>query len=152
VNGDLAELYRDVIVDHGNHPRHHHALEHSTGSAEGVNPLCGDEITVYVRVDDGVIDDIGFESQGCSISTASASLMTEALIGKSAKEALAMFEDVHAMLTNEPAEARSLGKLDALGGVAAYPMRVKCATLAWHTMREAVVGQPAVTESGSAGS
>jgi nitrogen fixation NifU-like protein len=78
--------------------------------------------------------------------------MTEALIGKSAKEALAMFEDVHAMLTNEPAEARSLGKLDALGGVAAYPMRVKCATLAWHTMREAVVGQPAVTESGSTGS
>jgi nitrogen fixation NifU-like protein len=152
VKDDLAALYRDVIVDHGNRPRNHQAIERSTGSAEGANPLCGDEITVYVRVDDGVIDDIGFESQGCSISTASASLMTEALIGKSVEEALLLFEDVHAMLAKSPANVRSLGKLDALAGVAAYPMRVKCATLAWHTMREAVVGHPAVTASGHAGS
>jgi nitrogen fixation NifU-like protein len=138
---ELGTLYRDVIVEHGNHPRNHGALGNDAVSAEGVNPLCGDEITVYLRLDGDVITDAGFESHSCAISTASASLMTEALIGKSRSEALDLFDDVRAMLTSTApsvAETDRVGKLRALSGVSAYPMRVKCATLPWHTFREAL--------------
>jgi nitrogen fixation protein NifU and related proteins len=138
---EFGTLYRDVIVEHGNHPRNHRALGNDAVSAEGVNPLCGDEITVYLRLDGDVIADAGFESHSCAISTASASLMTEALIGKTRSEALDLFDDVRAMLTSTTpsvAETDRVGKLRALSGVSAYPMRVKCATLPWHTFREAL--------------
>ena len=139
---ELGTLYRDVIVEHGNHPRNHRNLGNDAVSAEGVNPLCGDEITVYLRLDGDVIADAGFESHSCAISTASASLMTEALIGKTRSEALDLFDDVRAMLTSTTPivdQADRVGKLRALSGVSAYPMRVKCATLPWHTFREALV-------------
>ena len=141
MNGELTTLYRDVIVDHGNHPRNHRAIDHEAVSAEGVNPLCGDEITVYLHLDDDVITDAAFESHGCAISTASASLMTEALIGKTRSEAIDLFEDVRTMLTTATPSTEDtdrLGKLRVLAGVGAYPMRVKCATLPWHTFREAL--------------
>jgi nitrogen fixation protein NifU and related proteins len=142
VNDDLAGLYRDVIVEHGNRPRNHRTIEHDAVSAAGDNPLCGDEITVYVRLDGDVIADAAFESHSCAISTASASLMTEALIGKTRAEALALFDAVREMLVTATTGAElpdpRLGKLAALAGIGAYPMRVKCATLAWHTLREAL--------------
>ena len=141
MSNELGTLYRDVIVEHGNHPRNHRALGNDAVSAEGTNPLCGDEITVYLRLDGDRIADAGFESHSCAISTASASLMTEALIGKTRSEALDLFDDVRAMLMgNSPGvdDAGRIGKLRALSGVGAYPMRVKCATLPWHTFREAL--------------
>jgi nitrogen fixation NifU-like protein len=141
VSNELGTLYRDVIVEHGNHPRNHRAIGPGALSAEGVNPLCGDEITVYLRLDGDVIADAGFESHSCAISTASASLMTEALIGKTRSEALDLFDEVRAMLTSTTpsvAETDRVGKLRALSGVSAYPMRVKCATLPWHTFRAAL--------------
>jgi nitrogen fixation protein NifU and related proteins len=154
VSLDLAALYRDVIVEHANHPRNRRVIEHDAVSAEGVNPLCGDEVTVYLRLDGNVIADVSFEAQGCAISTASASLMTEALIGKTLSEALDLFEGVRAMLTTttrSSTEADRVGKLSALSGISAYPMRVKCATLAWHTFREALEasGATLTTESAS---
>ena len=148
MNDDLAGLYRDVIVEHGNHPRNHRTIEHDAVSAEGDNPLCGDEITVYLRLDGDVIADAAFESHSCAISTASASLMTEALVGKTRSEALDLFEKVREMLvtaTTAGGDERrdpELGKLVVLAGIAAYPMRVKCATLAWHTLREALGSDP----------
>jgi nitrogen fixation NifU-like protein len=150
VSNELGTLYRDVIVEHGNHPRNHRALGDDAVSAEGTNPLCGDEITVYLRLDGDRIADAGFESHSCAISTASASLMTEALIGKTRSEALELFDDVRAMLTNTTpivAEADRVGKLRALSGVSAYPMRVKCATLPWHTFREALNADRGTTVS-----
>jgi nitrogen fixation NifU-like protein len=141
VSEERETLYRDVIIDHGNHPRNHRSIEHDAVSAEGINPLCGDEITVYLRLVDGVIVDIAFESRSCAISTASASLMTEALTGKTRSDALELFDDVHRMLTTTPGvddDTAPVGKLHALSGVGAYPMRVKCATLPWHTFREAL--------------
>ncbi|HEY5014231.1 MAG TPA: SUF system NifU family Fe-S cluster assembly protein [Acidimicrobiia bacterium] len=141
MSDELGTLYRDVIVDHGNHPRNHRALGDEAVSAEGINPLCGDEITVYLRLDGDRIAEATFESQSCAISTASASLMTEALIGKTRSEALDLFDDVRSMLTcTTPIvdETSRIGKLRALSGVSAYPTRVKCATLPWHTFREAL--------------
>jgi nitrogen fixation protein NifU and related proteins len=141
VNNELGTLYQDVIVEHGNHPRNHRALGNDAVSAEGTNPLCGDEITVYLRLDGDRIADAAFESHSCAISTASASLMTEALIGKTRSEALDLFDDVRAMLTSATPmvdEIDRVGKLRVLSGVSAYPMRVKCATLPWHTLREAL--------------
>jgi nitrogen fixation protein NifU and related proteins len=141
VSNELGTLYRDVIVEHGNHPRNHRALGNDAFSAEGTNPLCGDEITVYLRLDGDRIVDAGFESHSCAISTASASLMTEALIGKTRSEALDLFDDVRTMLTSTTPivdETDRVGKLRVLSGVSAYPMRVKCATLPWHTLREAL--------------
>lgn len=148
MNNDLAALYRDVIVDHGNRPRNHRAIEHDAVSAAGDNPLCGDEITVYLRLDGDVIADAAFESHSCAISTASASLMTEALIGKTRSEAIDLFDGVREMLVgattagDDGQRDTRLGKLEVLAGIAAYPMRVKCATLAWHTLREALGPDP----------
>lgn len=138
----LEALYRDVIVDHGRHPRNFGALEGRTHHADGVNPLCGDELHINARVSDGRIDEISFTGSGCAISQASASLMTEALRGRELGEALTLFDRVHAMLTGTPGDASAstdeLGKLAALSGVCEFPTRVKCASLAWQAMRAAL--------------
>jgi nitrogen fixation NifU-like protein len=141
---DLRSLYEEVILDHNRNPRNYPKKPDGCNcSAHGHNPLCGDEVQVHVRLQDGVIQDIGFEGHGCAISTASASLMTEALKGKSEAEAAALFDAIHALLTNQVADdsdaaADRLGKLTVLSGVKEYPMRVKCATLAWHTLAAAL--------------
>lgn len=135
--GDLRELYQEVIFDHNRRPRNFHALEDATHRADGHNPLCGDQLTVYARVEDGVVQDISFIGHGCAISTASASLMTEAVKGKPVEEVEALFHDMHAMLT-ESHPGRDFGKLEVLSGVREFPARVKCATLAWHTLHNAI--------------
>jgi nitrogen fixation NifU-like protein len=136
---ELNDLYRDVILDHNRRPRNFGALEPADASVEGFNPLCGDRLTVRLRLDDDKISDIRFEGQGCAISTASASLMTEAVKGRSRSEALRLFERVHQLLTDDGAPpAEELGKLAALSGVREYPARVKCASLCWHTLASAL--------------
>lgn len=138
---DLRDLYEEVILDHNRNPRNF--LNNPAGAehhAHGFNPLCGDEFSVHLEVKDGVITDAGFEGAGCAISTASASMMTEALKGKTVAEAEELFRRVHNLLTREGAHD-ALGKLEVLAGVREYPMRVKCATLAWHTMHAALEGR-----------
>ena len=146
---DLAELYRDVIVDHNRRPRNRGPLPTASHRAEGNNPLCGDQLHVYVDLERDVIRDLRFEGTGCAISTASASLMSEAVKGKSRAEAAALFAAVHRMLTGGGDVARAeLGKLAALAGVHEFPARVKCASLCWHTLNAALAGsaQPVTTE------
>lgn len=146
---DLAELYRDVIVDHNRRPRNRGPLPSANHRAEGNNPLCGDQLRVYVDMDHDVIRDLRFEGTGCAISTASASLMSEAVKGRSRAEAAALFEAVHRMLTGGGnAGGVELGKLAALGGVREFPARVKCASLCWHTLNAALAdaAQPVTTE------
>ena len=136
---DLRELYQEVIFDHYRKPRNYQALDCASHTAEGHNPLCGDRVTVYLNVADGVIEDLSFKGDGCAISTASASLMTEALKGKKLDEAQQVFDEFHHMLTDaETVGQPSLGKLDVLAGVREFPARVKCATLAWHTLQAAL--------------
>jgi nitrogen fixation NifU-like protein len=137
--GDLRDLYQEVILDHSRRPRNFRVLEGADRRAEGYNPLCGDRVTVYVRMEKGRVGEIGFQGSGCAISTASASMMTEALRGKSAEEAEALFRRFHEMLTGTSGSAaEDLGKLQAFSGVREFPIRVKCATLAWHAMRAAL--------------
>lgn len=146
---DLRELYQDVIFDHYKKPRNCHVLDCANHQAEGYNPLCGDQVTVYLKVDHGVITDLSFKGSGCAISTASASLMTEALKGKRVDEVEHLFEDFHRMVTTpEDAPHPELGKLEVLAGVSEFPARVKCATLAWHTLQSALKNQnkPVSTE------
>src|SRR5579862_5647928 len=134
----LADLYQNVIIEHDRSPRNFRTLDAPTVRAEGRNPLCGDDISVEIALDDhDRIADIGFQGNGCAISRASASLMTGALRGKSVAEARELFDRFHAMATGGE-RTGDLGKLEALGGVAEFPMRVKCATLPWHAMREAL--------------
>ena len=138
---DLKELYQQVILDHNKDPRNFHKLEDANRKAEGYNTLCGDRITLYVRLENDVIADVGFEGTGCAIFKASASLMTQALKGKSKAEATALFDNVHKMLTGEldlSANGNQLGKLAVFSGVCEFPVRVKCATLAWHTLKAAL--------------
>jgi nitrogen fixation protein NifU and related proteins len=137
---DLADLYRDVIIDHNRNPRNFRKLAPPCRHAEGLNPLCGDKLNVYVKVgDDDRITEVSFEGSGCAISVASASLMTEALLGRSRTEAESLFEQIHGMLTGErEADIAAVGKLAALAGVRAYPSRVKCASLCWHTVHSAL--------------
>jgi len=137
---DLRDLYQEVILDHNRRPRNFGPLAGANHSAAGFNPLCGDQLTLHLKVVDGVIEDVRFEGAGCAISTASASLMTEALKGKSEEEAQALFEGVHALLTTGHGtdSAVPLGKLEVLSGVREFPVRVKCATLAWHTLQAAL--------------
>jgi nitrogen fixation NifU-like protein len=135
---ELNELYRDVILDHNRRPRNFGALEPADLSMEGFNPLCGDRLTLRLKLAGQTIEDIRFEGQGCAISTASASLMTEAVKGKTRTEALALFERVHDLLTEDAASADELGKLAALSGVREFPSRVKCASLCWHTLASAL--------------
>ena len=146
---DLRELYQDVIFDHYKKPRNCHVLDCANHQAEGFNPLCGDQVTVYLKVDNGVITDLSFEGTGCAISTASASLMTEALKGKKVAEVEDLFEDFHQMVTTQDdAPHPELGKLEVLAGVSEFPARVKCATLAWRTLQAALKNQnqPVSTE------
>ena len=148
---ELNELYRDVILDHNRRPRNFGGLEPADASVEGFNPLCGDRLTVRLKMGGDRITDIRFEGQGCAISTASASLMTEAVKGSTRADALRLFERVHRLLTDDSAPpAEELGKLAALSGVRAYPARVKCASLCWHTLASALQSSdpqalPAVT-------
>jgi nitrogen fixation NifU-like protein len=132
---ELKDLYQDLILDHNRSPRNFRKLAAANHRAEGFNPLCGDKLTLYLDTEGDRIADIGFEGSGCAISVASASLMTESLKGKTEAEARVLFERVHGMLTGAgDADDPALGKLAALGGVRAYPTRVKCATLCWHTL------------------
>lgn len=138
---DLAELYQQVIIEHNRSPRNYRTLPDANCSAEGDNPLCGDHITLQVRVDGGVIRDIGFQGSGCAISRASASLMTAAVKGKPLAEVEALRQRFQAMVTGDPAapaDTASLGKLGVLAGVRAFPARVKCATLPWHALHAAL--------------
>ena len=145
---NLADLYRDVIVDHNRSPRNRGRLACATHHAEGDNPLCGDRLRLDIELDGDVIRDLRFEGSGCAISTASASLMGEAVKGKSRAEAAALFDAVHRMLTGAGGDAARLGKLAALAGVAEFPARVKCASLPWHTLNAALAGdaKPVTTE------
>lgn len=146
---ELRELYQEVILDHSKRPRNLRALEAPSHKAEGFNPLCGDRATVYLQVEDGVVKDVSFEGAGCSISTASASMMTDALRGRTVAEARALFERFHELVTADPGRAAAvapeLGKLAVFQGVHEFPMRVKCASLAWHTMKAALEGGGSVS-------
>ena len=144
---DLRELYQETIFDHYRRPRNYGRLDGANRTAEGYNPLCGDKVTLYLKVEEGVIRDVSFEGSGCAIATASASLMTESIKGKREDDALRLLESVHRMVTTG-ATSGGLGKLEVLAGVHEFPLRVKCATLAWHTMKAALenVAQPVTTE------
>ena len=145
---ELRELYQEVIFDPNRRPRNRGPLPGANREARGHNPLCGDRITLRLQVEDGVIREARFEGEGCAISTASASLMTEALRGRPVEEAEALFRRFHALVTGEgqpPGEGPPLGKLEVLAGVRAFPSRVKCATLAWHTLEAALHGGGTVT-------
>ncbi len=135
---ELNDLYRDVILDHNRNPRNFGPLQNADAQAEGFNPLCGDRLTLRLKLDGDTIADVRFEGDGCAISTASASLMTEAVKGKTRAEALDVFERVHRLLTADDASGADLGKLAALSGVREYPARVKCASLCWHTLTKAL--------------
>lgn len=146
---DLRELYQEVIFDHYRTPRNRRALGGANRTAEGYNPLCGDKIKIYLDLQDGVIRDASFEGAGCAISTAAASLMTEALRGRNASEVEPLFRDFQSMVTEAEASPHpQLGKLEVLAGVREFPSRVKCATLAWHTVLAALKGKrdPVSTE------
>jgi len=135
---DLQELYQEVILDHNRRPRNFRTLE-GARKAEGFNPLCGDRLTVFLKVDDGVVRDVAFQGSGCAISKASASLMTESIKGKTLADVAALFDRFQRMITAKPdSPPDQLGKLTALAGVRQFPVRVKCATLPWHTLRAAL--------------
>lgn len=135
---DLHDLYQETIIDHSKRPRNRGALAQATHSAEGYNPLCGDRVKIELKIEAGRVAAISFEGAGCAISTASASLMTEAIKGKTPEEAENAFRKFHTLLTEERLPEPDLGKLAVFSGVREYPMRVKCATLAWHTLRAAL--------------
>jgi nitrogen fixation protein NifU and related proteins len=137
---DLKDLYRDVIVDHNRQPRNFGKIDHADAQADGHNPLCGDKLTVYLTINGDRIADAKFDGSGCAISVASASLLTDAVRGKSVAEAEQLFQEVHTVLTHHdaPVDLASLGKLAALTGVREFPARVKCATLCWHTLDAAL--------------
>jgi len=139
---DLADLYQEVILDHNRRPRNFHTLAGASHSAEGYNPLCGDRLTLYLKVADGVVADVSFEGAGCAISKASASLMTDAIKGRTVSEVQALFDRFHRMVTTPPGQpVEDMGKLSALAGVREFPVRVKCASLAWHTLKAAMANE-----------
>ena len=147
---ELRELYQEVILDHSKRPRNFREIPAATGTADGFNPLCGDKATVYLQLDGDVVKDVSFKGAGCSISTASASMMTEALRGKTRAEAEALFERFHRLVTSDPSRTQpdnpaELGKLAAFSGVWEFPARVKCASLPWHTFKAALSGVGRVT-------
>ena len=140
---DLSELYQEILLEHNSKPRNFHKLDGATQSAEGYNPLCGDRITLFLKIEGGVIADVGFQGTGCAISRASASLMTQSIKGQSAARAAEIFSAFHDMVTDPRADLDydTLGDLETLSGVVAFPTRIKCAILAWHTMRAALERQ-----------
>ena len=134
---DLVELYQELVLDHNNRPRNKRVMEDASNTADGYNPLCGDQVSVFVKVENGVVADVSFQGVGCAISQSSASMMTQNVKGKPVEEAEALFELFHSMVTRDPSadfDGSSLGELEALAGVCAFPNRIKCASLAWHTM------------------
>jgi len=147
---DLSDLYQEVILDHNKRPRNYGTLDGATGEARGHNPLCGDNFIVYVKLDGDRIADVHFVGSGCAISKASASLMTEAVKGHTRAEAESLFERFHAMVTaplDQAAGDESLGKLTVLGGVREFPVRIKCASLPWHTLKSALAGDHGVAKT-----
>ena len=141
---DFKELYQQVIIDHSKRPRNCRTMDDASGKADGYNPLCGDRITCFIKYEDDVVKDISFQGSGCAISTAAASLLSEAVKGKTRTEVEKLFQAFHAMVTGAPEgeqAAETLGKLAAFAGVAEFPTRVKCATLALHTMQAALEGR-----------
>lgn len=141
---DLRELYQEVILDHSKKPRNFRKIEDADRQSVGYNPLCGDKLTLFLDVEDGLVKDVSFQGSGCAISTASASMMTEAVKGKTVEEAEKLFAQFHDMVTAPPDEdidATSLGKLQVFSGVREFPARVKCASLAWHTVHAALHGE-----------
>ena len=146
---DLQDLYQELILDHGRRPRNFGKLEDANKTAEGYNPLCGDKIRVYVKVGGDVVEDIKFEGAGCAISTASASIMTDALKGKTRAESEQLFKAFHDLVTGhqQGSETADLGKLAVFSGVSEFPTRVKCATLSWHTLRAALSGEGEVVST-----
>ena len=144
---DLSDLYQEILLEHNRRPRNFRTLEDATHHAEGFNPLCGDEISLQLRVDEETVGDVGFQGHGCAISRASASLLTQAIKGASTSDAIAKFDEFHRMLTEPDAELDYdlLGDLEMLAGVIAYPTRIKCAILAWHTLKAAMDGEGIAT-------
>ena len=144
----LNELYQNVILEHNRSPRNYHAMDDADHKAEGHNPLCGDRLTVWVRLDDDIIQDASFQGSGCAISKASASLMTAAVKGRTRREAEELFGRFHRLVTGtlDPAESETLGKLAVFSGVSEFPVRVKCASLSWHTLK-AALDAPGLTVS-----
>lgn len=134
----IDDLYQETILDHSKRPRNYHPMEDATRKAEGYNPLCGDKLRLYLKMDGDIVQDASFEGSGCAISTASASLMTDSLKGKTRAEAMKLMEKFHDLLTTDTPAAKDLGKLVVFCGVRDYPARVKCATLAWHTLKSAL--------------
>jgi nitrogen fixation NifU-like protein len=149
----LSELYQNVILEHNRSPRNYREMADADRSAEGNNPLCGDQVTVWIRMEGDVIGDVSFRGAGCAISKASASLMTGAVKGKTLQEADALFQRFHQLVTGRlpPGEAETLGKLAVFSGVSEFPVRVKCASLSWHTLRVAWEGARADTRSDGQG-
>jgi nitrogen fixation protein NifU and related proteins len=136
---ELTDLYQEVILDHNRRPHNFRAIDAASAKQEGYNPLCGDRLTLYLTLDDEVIKDAAFQGSGCAISKASASLMTDAVKGKTVAEARELFEQFHAMITSDPdTPPADLGKLSVFAGVREFPTRIKCASLAWHAMKAAV--------------
>lgn len=151
MNSTLNELYQEVILDHNRKPRNYREIAEPTASSEGYNPLCGDQLHLYVKLDEiGVIEDVSFVGSGCAISKASASMLTTAVKGKTVPEARVMFDEFHRLVTGEldPESENHLGRLKVFAGVSEFPARVKCASLAWHTLRQAIHGMqgPVSTE------
>ena len=145
---ELSELYQQVILDHNKKPRNFKKLETANRHADGFNPLCGDQLTVYLQLEDERIADVSFEGSGCAISKAAASMMTQSVKGKTREEAETLFNEFHGMVTgtlDEAATPNSLGRLTIFSGVREFPARVKCASLSWHTMHAALVGEEVVT-------
>lgn len=145
---ELSELYQQVILDHNKKPRNFHKLESANRSAEGFNPLCGDQLHVYIQLEDDVVKDISFEGSGCAISKAAASMMTQSIKGKSKAEAETLFHEFHDMVMgdlDEEVTPNNLGRLTIFSGVRDFPARVKCASLSWHTMRAALHGEETVS-------
>ena len=151
---DLRELYQEVIIDHSKRPRNFHKLEGDCRTAEGYNPLCGDKVNVYLKIQNGVVIQASFEGAGCAISVAAASMMTDAIKNKSEAQVEALFQRFHDLVTGVPAQASApeLGKLEVFSGVCEFPVRVKCAALPWHTMHNALLDAKKIasTEEGEA--
>ena len=143
----VDDLYQDVILDHSKHPRNLHVINNPTSHAKGYNPLCGDKLELFLKMNGDVVEDVSFLGCGCAISTASASLMTESLKGKTKQQALDLLDKFHDLLTTEAPVGQGLGKLVVFCGVRDYPARVKCATLAWHTLKSALTNQDEVAST-----
>ena len=148
MSAELDELYQSIILDHNRRPKNFRDMPDATAKADGLNPLCGDQLTVWLRMDGDQVADVSFRGQGCAISKASASMMTQVVKGKSRAEAERLFDDVHALVTGHPTGG-DVGPLKALSGVSKFPLRVKCASLAWHAMKTALHGDaPSVSTEG----